>query len=570
MKNSLLLILAILLFFAHPLAGQDLTNIKEQKPFNLSGGIGMGSNFYTSNEPYQTRDPFNWNLNANLTATIYGLSLPFSFVVTQYSKSYATPFSQFGLSPTYKWVTLHLGYRSISLSPLIFDGQSFLGGGIELRPGKFRFSGFYGRLNKAVSEDTTFDHRIEPQYGRTGYGFKMGYGNDGKEFNLNFFHARDNRASIPDITDSLNTLRPQENTVFGASWGYVFFKVLSFNGDMAVSLLNRDMTYENLDSIGHYPVPGFVRTVSPVNNSTVFSYSGRTRLALSLNNFNLSAGYQRIQPDYMSLGTPYTVNDVETYNGNVATNLLKGHLNINGSFSTQHNNLSKALATRLQTMVGNLSVNANVSRHLNVNLNVNGANILQQDGLLKLNDSLRMNQLMMSYSFSPSYVTFSADKQHSLSANVSYTNLNDRNPVTSAYAAGDNINLSGNYDLQFVQKFFGINAGVTYSVYGQQEYLYKSAGVNAGANVQLLKNHQLSVQGNTGYFLNSSSGGNEGNNISFSLSSSLGVGKHSFSLYSSYIVTPPVNLDPLDKISRVPIAVNTRNFSAGIQYGYQF
>ena len=559
-----------MLYLASPVLGQDLTNIKDQKPVKLSGSIGAGSSFYTSNEAYKTRDPFTWNLYANLTANIYGVSLPFSFVVSQYSESYSTPFSQFGLSPTYKWATLLLGYRSMSLSPMIFDGQSFLGGGLELRPGIFRFSGFYGRLNKAITEDTTFDHRIEPQFNRIGYGFKIGLEKNGNELGLSFFHAKDKEGSIPSIKDSLNNLRPQENTAFGSSWSLVFFKKLTFSGDVAASLLNRDMAYGKLDSIGHYAVPGFVRTFSPINNSTVFSYTGRAQLALMLKGINLSGGYQRIQPDYISLGTPYTVNDVETYSGNANTSFFKGRLNFNGSFSAQHNNLSKALATELQTMAGNISINANFNSHLNVNLNVNGANVYQKDGLLKIDETIRMNQLMLSYSLSPSYIISYGTKQHNLSANASFTNLNDRNPETKEFSAGDNVNGSLNYDLQFNEKFFGINSGITYSIYSQQAYKYHSTGINVGANAQFLKEHQLSVQGSVGYFLNKSSTGDAGNNLSFSLNGNVGAGKHSFGLFASYIVTPPVNLNPLDKINRIPIAVNSRNLSAGINYGYSF
>ncbi|MCO5287596.1 MAG: hypothetical protein M9898_14385 [Chitinophagaceae bacterium] len=564
---SIITVLALNIFGLH---AQDLTNLKEQKPFHLSGSIGAGTDYYSSNEPDMTRDPFSWNLNGNLTASIYGFSIPLSFVVNQYSTSYTTPFTQFGMSPTYKWLTVHLGYRSMSLNPFVFDGQSFLGGGIELRPGKFRFSGFYGRINKAITEDTTFDHRIEPQYSRIGYGFKIGAGNDGNEFSLSFFHGKDDKGSIPPIKDSLNTLKPQENTAVGGAWSYRLFKVLTFSGDVAFSLLNRDMNFESLDSIGHYEVPKFVRTFSPINYSTVFSYSGRTQLGLTLKGFNISGGYQRIQPDYMSLGTIYMVNDIETYSGNFGTNLFRGHLNLNGSFNAQHNNLSKALISELQTMAGNFSINANLNQHWNLNLNVNGANVYQKDGTMAIDEDVRMNQLMMNYAFSPSFNTYAANKQHTVTASINYTDLVDRNPSTKDMTAGNNINVNGTYDLQFIEKYFGINTGINYSVYSQKDYEYQSTGINVGANIQLLKQHQLSVQGNVGYFLNKSTGDTPGNNTTFSLSSSLTAGKSSFSLYGSYILTPPVNLDPLDKISLVPTAVRTKNFSAGIQYTCQF
>lgn len=568
MKRLIIYTVWGLLLCVRPGFGQDLSNLKNQKPFVLSGSIGAGTQIYSSNEAYKTRDPFSWNLYGNLTAQIYGVALPFSFVVNQYSRSYSAPFSQFGISPTYKWASLHLGYRHISLSPLVFDGQSFLGVGLELRPGKFEFAGFYGRLNKAISEDTTYGHRMEPQYSRIGYGVKLGFGKEDRKINFHFFHARDEEGSIPVITDTLSTLAPQENNVLGSTWAWRIFKGLSFNGHVAVSLLNRDMRYGVPDSIANYELPKFARKL--VNESSVFSYAGLANLVLSLQGFNAMAGYQRIQPDYISLGTPYTINDVETFSGHLGLSLFKNHLGINAAGSTQHNNLEKALSTELHARSGNLSVNANVNPRLNINVNVNGAHVLQKDGQLELNDSLRMNQLMLSYSLSPSYILSSTTRQHVMSGNISYTDLDDRNPVTSEQAAGNNLNLNAGYALQFLQSFAGVQTGVNYSVYGQKAYRYHLTGVHAGGNVQLLKNHQLNLQGDVGYYFNRSNGEAVGNNTTFSVNSSYTVKKHNFSLYSSYIITPPINLNPLDKVNLVPYAVGSKNLSAGVSYGYHF
>src|SRR5215813_12929828 len=173
MKCALIKTSAIMVLFcltSSSLLAQNLEHIGKQKPFTFSGSIGGGLNFYNSNETSYTRDPFTWNLYGSFTPTIYSISLPFSFVVNQYSKSYTTPFAQFGISPTYKWIKLHLGYRNISMSPFTFDGQTFKGVGIELTPKMFRFAAFYGSLNKAISEDTTTGHLAQPQYGRKGYG----------------------------------------------------------------------------------------------------------------------------------------------------------------------------------------------------------------------------------------------------------------------------------------------------------------------------------------------------------------------------------------------------------------
>src|SRR5699024_10048895 len=285
--------------------------------------------------------------------------IPLSFSITQFSKSYTTPFSQFGLSPTYKWAKLHLGYRSISFSPFVFDGQSFLGAGIELNPRSFYFAAFYGRLNKAIGMDTTLDRHIEPQYARKGYGIKIGLKNEKREITLQYFHARDDTASIGRYMDSSSTLAPESNNIVGGSWRFRIFSILDFSGDAAVSLWNRDLAYPVLDSIGDTKIPAITKDLNAnISYSSVFSWSGQAQLGLNLNHLNAMLGYRRIEPDFKSLGIPYMLNDVEMINGNVGTNLFKGKFSINAGFTTQHNNLRNMLSSKLVSTTGNLSANA--------------------------------------------------------------------------------------------------------------------------------------------------------------------------------------------------------------------
>lgn len=564
------LLLLTLVSGAQMTHAQDLGSMKGQKAVSFHGSLGAGMDFYHSNEAYPTRDPFAWNLYGSFIPSFYGFSLPFSFVITQYSKSYTSPFTQLGISPSYKWIRLHLGYRSIAFSPLVFDGQSFLGGGIELSPKGFYFGAFYGRLNKAVSEDTTYGHTLEPQYARTGYGLKIGVGGLKNSISIQFFHAKDDSGSIHRVYDSLTTILPQENSVVGTSWHFTFFRRLSFTGDLAASLLNRDQSYEQIDSIGYYKIPRLMQKLMPVNYSSVFSYAGQAQLSLLLKNFNASAGYRRIQPDFTSLGVPYALNDLEMINGNIGTSLDKGRLSVNAAYNTQHNNLSHMLSSSLLTRTGNVALNAFMSKHLNVNLNITGVQVYQRDGLQKVNDSARMDQFMFTATLSPSLNFVNENHQHTIGASISYTNLDDHNPVTASQTGGNNFCSSLNYALFFSQAYWGLNFTMLYSQYGQQENKYQSTGLNAGANVQFLKAHNLAVQGSIGYFLNHDTGSPTGNNTTFSFNSSYSMQTHSVGVYLSYILTPPVNLNPLNVVNRVPYAVNTKNLAGGVTYAYHF
>ncbi|MBW7866980.1 MAG: autotransporter outer membrane beta-barrel domain-containing protein [Brumimicrobium sp.] len=564
------IILTSLLLLPVSTFAQDLENIKNEKPFEIHGTVGAGTTVFTSNSPYQYRDPFAWNAYAGLTMKIYGIELPFSFSISQFSKSYSQPFTQFGLSPTYKWVTLHLGYRSMTFSRLIFDGQNFLGGGIELKPKWFRFGAFVGRLNKAINEDISLDHHVQPQYSRLGYGVKIGFEEKFGSININYFHAQDKTSSIKEIKDTLNRIFPQENTALGMNWSFRIIKVISFKGDFAFSVLNRNVFYNPLGTVNEYEIPKFLTAFQKVNATTVLGYAGNASLGVNLKWFGLTFGYRRIQPEYMSLGTPYRVTDIEAFSVIGNTSFFKRKVSLNASFNGQHNNLNKVLLSSIHSKVGNLNIQINANNHWNIAMGTNFAHVIQKDGLVKLSDSIRMNQLMVAAMIAPSYNITSGTLQHSVSSSVGYTNLFDYNPATSNDVQGDNINASANYGIQFLRKYFGLNVGLSYNVYGQKAYRYNSIGTTIGASTQLLKTHTLSLGGNFGYFFNKSNGVKAGNNFMFSINSGYSVKKHTFGLYASYLISPPVLLNPMDKIDIVPHYVNTTNFSAGVNYSFSF
>jgi hypothetical protein len=550
--------------------GQDLGNVGGQRPFSLHGSITAGFDAYHSNEAYPTRDPFAWNIGGSLTPSFYGFSLPFSFVITQYSKSYTSPFAMFGISPTYKWIHLHLGYRAMSFSPLVFDGTSFLGGGVELTPKGFFFGAFYGRLNKAISEDMTFGHVLEPQYARVGYGIKLGVGSPKNNASIMLFHAKDDSGSIHRVYDSLTTILPQENSVVGTSFHFTFLRRLTFTGDLAASLLNRDQSYQRIDSIGYYKIPRLVQKLAPVNYSSVFSLAGQGQLVLLLDHYNFTAGYRRVQPDFKSLGVPYALDDIELVSGSAGASLAKGRLNLNLAVNSQHNDLEHMLSSRLHTRTGNLSVNSFVDPHFNVNLTVTGVQVYQQDGLQHLIDSSRMNQFMFSTTVTPTLTFADESLQQTVTGSLGYTKLTDHNPLTSKQAGGSNISTNLNYNLFFQKQYWGINAAALYSQYSQADNQYQSIGLNGGINAQLLPSHSWLVQGSVGYFYNKDNGSPTGNNTTFSFNSSYGLKNHGFSCYISYILTPPVNLNPLSGITQIPYAVNSKNLSGGVMYSYHF
>lgn len=561
------LLIAIFICISMGAYGQDIATLKDKKPFTVNGSVGAGSTFYTSNEEFKTRDPFTWSTYGQVNAVLYGISLPFSFNVSQYSTSFSQPFTQFGLTPSYKWIKAHLGYSHISFSPLVMDGQSFIGAGIELKPKGFYIGGFYGQLNRAVREDTSSRRFLAPQYSRKGYGIKLGVGNTKNYFNLQLFTARDDSSSITQ-QDTSFSLRPQQNAVAGTSFKLTLFKHIAVTTDVAVSVMNDDMAAGLIDTANELKIPSFISDMIPFTLSSRAGYSGQSQLQLFFNNFNFSAGYRRTDPHFRSLGTPYNLADMEMITSAMTLSLLKGKLSVNGNANAQRNNLSKKQSTSLQTITGNLSVNAILPKGLVIGSNLLVVELFQDHGLIKLTHAERVHQRMISGSVYPSYNFIARGNQHTASASFSYNTLVDYNSATRGQTEGDNLNASLAYSLFFPTSNWGLNLNLQHNRYDQSMNKYRSIGLNAGGNIRLLEEKNMSLQGSVGYFLNTNNNAATGNNIVFSFNANyLTQKRHSFSVYSSYVITPPVNLNPLQ---RLYYTVNTNNLSGGINYNYNF
>ena len=122
MKRIFYLLLALL--GAAALAGppaaraQDLATIGQQKPVTLTGSLDLRTVLYDySGSITARRKPFSYVLSGRPTLNIYGMAVPLEFVLSEQDRAVRQPFNQFGVSPTYKWITAHAGYRNISFSP---------------------------------------------------------------------------------------------------------------------------------------------------------------------------------------------------------------------------------------------------------------------------------------------------------------------------------------------------------------------------------------------------------------------------------------------------------------------
>ncbi|MEP6951133.1 MAG: hypothetical protein ABI863_17730, partial [Ginsengibacter sp.] len=480
-------------------------------------------------------------------------------------------------SPTYKWAILHLGYRYIYFSPLTFGGQTFEGVGLELNPKQFRFAAFYGRLNKAFNEDTVAGRFRLPQYSRKGYGFKIGVGNSSRYIDLIYFHAKDDSSSAANVnTGSKNFIRAQENAVLGSSFRLSLLKKkMIFTGDMAISGLIPDLASNSKSpDSSNKGLKKFINNFLPANMGTLASYAGQSSLSYFSGKYNGSLSYRRIQPNFVSLGTPYLLNDMELITLNNNYSMARGKLNISTNLSQQHNNLDNTLPVELKTLVGNININTILSRSLSVNVNYSGYSLRQKNGNTRIPDSLRLNdtlflkQQISQLNISPSYYITKGNKLHYINANFNLQSLKDKNPSTAARTNSNNLSASAGYTLSLTKKSLSFSLNYLFSRYKQEANSYNSNGVTFGTSAQLLKNKNLNMQGNIGYYSNKFSNISTQKNMSYSANIGYNAKHHTFNLFANYVYSPPNN-EIINAINKTfPYAVATKNFYGGISYNY--
>ncbi|PWT78253.1 MAG: hypothetical protein C5B59_02190 [Bacteroidetes bacterium] len=556
---------------AFGVSAQDLSKIGKGKPFAITGNVGGGFSFYHSTETMYTQPPLAWNLYGNFNPTVYNFSFPFSFVLTQYSSSYTTPFAQFGISPTYKWIKLHLGYRTINMSPLVFGGQSFLGVGVELTPGKFRFAAFYGSLNKAISEDTTSGHLAQPQYGRIGYGFKVGYGTEANHIDLLCFHAKDDSGSIK-LINQVAIIHPQENSVVGASFklGFLHQKII-WTGDLAASALTRDLSSAkaNRDTLTN----GLDKLASrfiTYRNSTSVSYAGQTQVFFYVKSFHTSIGYRRVQPDFNSLGVPYMLNDLQNFQWNGGLVLNRGRVNLTGSLNDQQTGISGREESKFNALTGSFNLGAMLSTHANLSVAFTTVNIGQSDGTAHLSDTVRRNEQVYNISMTPSINFGSVTAYSNLSLSLTWSMLNDQNPFTSPTDNSNTLTGMLAYSCSFTSKSISVTGSLLYNRYAQDTNTYSSAGFNVGLGGQLLKAKNLGFQLSAGYLVNHYTLAAVSNNITGSANLHYTFHKrHSLAAFFNLVTTPPTS-SGVNLQQKVPYAVSTTNLAGGLSYNYSF
>lgn len=467
----------------------------------INGSIGLASSFYNASGIPDRQSPFAYGINANATLTLYGISMPFSFTWYSNDKAgFTQPFNQFGISPTYKWLTVHLGYRNVSFSEFTLNGFTFLGAGVEARPGKFRLGAVYGKFNQNSSFDLAMADSI-PKLTRMGWAAKVGYGTDDRFVDVSLLRIGDNPKNFIDSLGLLGQPVPAQNLAIGLTSKFRIVKNLLFHFDGSMSFFTDNRLIAASDSVSDGLLK-FARNFIIVNNTSEYRKALKTGLSYRFTPAIISGiEYRRIDPGFQSMGSYFFNNDLEMLTINQSASFLNNKISARGSLGLQRDNLDKTKQKTANRMIGSLSGNYNIDQNWGVDASYSNFSTNQRAFKTAQNDSLMIYQVNHNLMLMPRFMKATESFSHMVMLNLNWMILDDKNTKTSSFTDTDTKVAMLMYALGLLKQKININLGANYTNMSNKSLSNQLTGGTLGVSASLLKD-KLSLNWNNSLMLN--------------------------------------------------------------------
>ncbi len=487
------------LLMTEEICAQNFSELDREKKVSVAGSLSSRFVFYNSSGIESRRDPFGYLFGGNATLSVYDLSLPFSFTYSNQGTSFGQPFNQFGISPSYKWATLHLGYRNISYSSLTLNGHQMRGAGFELKPGKLRVGFISGRLRRAVpvlpldtmSLDTLQNQLLpraqDPVYKRKGWAAKIGYGDDANFVDLILFKGADDASSLEGDSIS-NITTPAENAVIGINArkriGEKF--TLFFEGALSSYTLDKELP-EN-DSLNLSFFQQLLKPFNSLNNSSHFYTAIKTGLSYSTSKFNIRTQYDRIDPDYQSMGAYFFNNDLESFSIVPTFYLFKNKVNVTSSLRVQHDNLQNKKAYTTHRVTPRLNLSINPSYKYGIDISYQDMITYQKPGTEALNEMTKMDMSNPGFTMVGRLNYVDTVKTQNITLMWNRFSLKDKNSFTSPYSEYTALIMNITYNLYFIKSGLGLNASGMFNKLDNFSGITNTFGISTGASKSFAEN----------------------------------------------------------------------------------
>ena len=449
----------------------NIENVLKAKPLAISGGLGASTVFsygLPNNEA-----PFNYFLTGNLNFNILGtvnIPLSFNYSDRKVNLSQGYSFNQLSINPTYKWVTAHIGTNYMNFSPYTLNGHQFVGGGLELSPQNWKIQLMAGRLIRGQYEDTL---TTGPTFKRMGYGAKVEYSPGTYTAGITIFKAFDDASTIPELkrTFQKQVINPKDNLVMSLTFGTTLFHKLQLNVEYANSIITKDQSPLN-ESIKIRSLAGIFHKTNATSES-FNAFKAKVNYNIKETNTIVGLGYERVDPNYTTLGGYYFVNDLVNYTFNVNQNFLQGKLLLAANVGIQKDDINKTKVNNQSRFVGAINANAQISEGFTMGLNFSNFQSYRflNDTYSKITrvpgqiiDTLNFAMVSRTVGYNMNKVVKKTEtKESSVSFNATLIgSQNRRAEVIDASSKANIFNSSLTYSISYLKQRASINASLSY------------------------------------------------------------------------------------------------------------
>jgi hypothetical protein len=445
---------------------ENIPKIFDKKAYKLKDNLKLSGNLNFSTMNYQSWDiesrnqPFNYFINGGINLKISSFTLPFTFNLTNRELTYTKPtipINIVNIAPTYKWAKAYIGVVNMNFSQYSLSGHTFTGIGLELKPKKFRMSMMGGELVKKTSRDTSFA-QSKSSYSRFGGGLKIGMDHTFISGDVILFKASDiYDSSIQKLSP---TLTPEENFTAEIILTKKIGSNLVVNIDYARSILTRNTQASSSE--------GF--SLIDQNKSTQNFSALVTGIQYNLKSIGLGLKYERVDPDYKTLGGYYFNNDIENITIQPSFKTKNGKLNINSNFGLQSDNLNNQKLKTSIRRIGSCQIVYSQSDRIMTSLQYsNFTSYTNQRTQLdpfyyNVADTLNFHQVNQNLNISNS-LTLGKDKNNTINSAFGYQKSSD---AANADNESNVLTFNTSFSSKHLRSNLTYNLGVNfYNIYSQ-------------------------------------------------------------------------------------------------------
>ena len=539
--------------------GQDLESINSRKPIKVSGFINLGGSFIEDNRESFFQKPLGYFGTLGLNLSIYeSINIPMSFSYSDQQTTFSRPsFKTFGLSPSYKWLTLHAGYRNFAVSPLLLSGSMIKGYGVEVKPGIFHVSLFKGDFNHEYNFGYNYNIISENDiqvYRRKVLGGKVALGTGDTYFNVGMMKIQDDVNSGDALALDTLSIFPQENFGISTSGGLRLFNKVSFEANLAGSVLNSDVDSDPIsaDKVLERISKPFIN----LNESTrvALAYDGLIRLQLGRTSFGFK--YRHVDPGYETLGYVFLQQDINDYTFFFSTSLLQSKLILNGNIGFQYSNTKDYFTQNNARAIYNGSISWMINPSLNWTGTYNNYNSEGSLTITEVVDSLQITTNNTGISNSINYRFGPKENKHSLNLNHSLNSFQLlQNGIPTSKNSSSNLSIS--YSIR--NKPSGITFGIALknmSFTGEEMAEINRKGISLRVKKEI--NKKFSIAFRPSYDLNYTDGFKDGHVLNLKARSMYRISqKSSFNFVMNYRNRKTEITSPFSQI-RISTSFNSR------------